>query len=109
MTAAADPERQLREYVEAQLEAAADSRHGLAMLLQSGVSAEGLDRIKAAHAPLRERCWMRSSACAWLRPNGRPRSCRQRSPRRTRIQAGSNPAAIIEDTFKFVAAGLAGS
>src|SRR5581483_2825927 len=44
MTAEADPERQLREYVEAQLGAAADTRHELAMLLlQSGVSAEGFE------------------------------------------------------------------
>lgn len=54
MTAEADPERQLRSYVEAQLAAAADTRHESAMLLlRSGVSAEGLERIKAAHAPLR--------------------------------------------------------
>ena len=108
MTAEADPERQLRSYVEAQLGAAADTRHELAMLLlQSGVSAEGFDRIRAAHAPLRAALLDTLVGMRLAEPE-RAAAFVQAAVTAAyeQIRAGSKPAAVIHDTFRFVSAGL---
>jgi AcrR family transcriptional regulator len=108
MTAEADPERQLREYVEAQLGAAADTRHELAMLLlQSGVSAEGVERIRDAHAPLRTALMDTLLAMRLAEPE-RAAAFVQAAVTAAydQIRAGNKPTAVIHDTFRFVAAGL---
>ncbi|HAN33887.1 MAG: TetR/AcrR family transcriptional regulator [Ilumatobacteraceae bacterium] len=108
MTAEADPERQLRSYVEAQLAAAADTRHESAMLLlRSGVSAEGLERIKAAHAPLRAALLDTLVRMRLAEPQ-RAAAFVQAAVTAAyeQIRSGSTPTAVIHDTFRFVAAGL---
>ncbi len=108
MTAEADPERQLREYVEAQLGAAADTRHELAMLLlQSGVSAEGFERIRAAHAPLRGALLDTLVGMRLAAPE-RAAAFVQAAVTAAyeQIRTGSPPAAVIDDTHRFVTAGL---
>jgi len=108
MTAEADPERQLRSYVEAQLGAAADTRHEMAMLLlQSGVSAEGLDRVRAAHAPLR-RALLDTLVGMHLAEPERAAAFVQAAVAAAyeQIRVGSTPTAVINDTVRFVSAGL---
>ena len=108
MTAQADPEGQLREYVEAQLGAAADTRHELAMLLlQSGVSAAGLARIRDAHAPLRTALMDTLRRMRLAEPE-RAAAFVQAAVTAAyeQIRAGNEPTAVIHDTYRFVAAGL---
>lgn len=108
MTAEANPEGQLREYVEAQLGAAADTRHELAMLLlQSGVSAEGFERIRDAHAPLRKALLDTLVGMRLAAPE-RAAAFAQAAVTAAyeQIRAGSSPAAVIDDTYRFVSAGV---
>jgi AcrR family transcriptional regulator len=108
MTAHADPERQLREYVDAQLRAAADTRHKLAMLLlQAGVSAEGFERIRDAHAPLRAALLNTLSRMHLAEPE-RAAALVQAAITAAyeQIQAGSAPTPVIRDTIRFVFAGV---
>lgn len=108
MTAETDPERQLRQYVEAQLEAAADTRHELAMLLlQSGVSAQGYERIRDAHAPLRQALLDTLVGMRLAAPE-RAAAFVQAAVTAAyeQIRAGSEPAAVTNDTYRFVTAGL---
>jgi AcrR family transcriptional regulator len=108
MTAQADPEGQLREYVAAQLRAAGDARHRLAMqLLQAGVSAEGLERIREAHAPLRAALLDTLSRMQLAEPE-RAAALVQAAITAAyeQIQAGSTPTPVIRDTIRFVSAGL---
>lgn len=110
MTAETDPERRLREYVDAQLRAAADTRHELAMLLlQSGVSTEGFERIRAAHAPLRE-ALLETLVRMRLAAPERAAAFVQAAVTAAyeQIRAGTKPTAVIHDTFRFVSAGLRG-
>jgi AcrR family transcriptional regulator len=108
MTTAADPNRQLREYVEAQLGAASDTRHELAMLLlQSGVSAEGFQRIRDAHAPLRT-ALLNTLVGMRLAAPDRAAAFVQAALTAAyeQIRDGGTPAEVIDDTYRFVAAGL---
>jgi AcrR family transcriptional regulator len=108
MRAAADPDLQLREYVAAQLGAAADTRHELAMLLmQSGVSADGVERIRAAHAPLRG-VLLDTLVGMHLAAPERAAAFVQAvvAAAYEQIGAGGTPAAVIDDTYRFVTAGL---
>lgn len=108
MTAAADRDRQLREYVEAQLGAAADTRHELSMLLlQSGVSADGLERIRAAHATLRTALLDVLIGMDLPAPE-RAAAFVQAAVTAAyeQIRAGQPVSDVIDDTYRFVAAGL---
>ncbi|MGD9997515.1 MAG: TetR/AcrR family transcriptional regulator [Ilumatobacteraceae bacterium] len=110
MTAEADPDAQLREYVEAQLGAAADTRHELAMLLlHSGVSAEGLARIRDAHAPLRT-ALMEVLVRMRLAEPERAAVFVQAAVTAAyeQLQADNTSTDVINDTFSFVSAGLRG-
>lgn len=108
MTVEADREHQLRAYVEAQLGAAADIRHGLALqLLQSGISAEGYERIRSAHGPLRAALLDTLNGMRLAEPE-RAAAFVQAvvNAAYEQLQAGNTPTAVIHDTCQFVLAGL---
>jgi hypothetical protein len=108
MTSAGDPERRLREYVEAQLGAASDTRHELAMmLLKSGVSAEGVQRIREAHAPLRSALTDTLVDMGLVAPERAAAFVQAAlTAAYEQIQAGSEPADVTDQTIRFVSAGL---
>jgi hypothetical protein len=108
MTSAGDPERRLREYVEAQLGAASDTRHELAMmLLKSGVSAEGVQRIREAHAPLRSALTDTLVDMGLVAPERAAAFVQAAlTAAYEQIRDGAAPAEVINDTYRFVAAGL---
>ena len=77
------------------------------LLLRSGVSAEGLERIKAAHAPLRAALLDTLVRMRLAEPQ-RAAAFVQAAVTAAyeQIRSGSTPTAVIHDTFRFVAAGL---